>query len=108
MQSKYKPKTPNVYKEINYKKEIDYLSGAPIFRVPARQLPENVRGMCDTYRKEIFLRNDMDTHEYTTVLSHESWHARGEQNEFKTDALAGSSTGRFPRFFTHWSGRYTA
>ena len=108
MENRYQPKTPIVYKEINYEKERDYLSGKPITHVPGHQLPENVRGMYKTQEGEIILRDDLETREYSMVKSHESWHARGEQNEFKTDALAGSSTGRFSRFFTHWSGRKAA
>lgn len=71
----------------------DYQSGARLLKVSPNQLPSGALGMYDPSTHTIYIANDLSSYEDLFVRSHESAHALGARDEFKTDAHASSNTG---------------
>jgi len=65
----------------------DYMSGAKISYVSPNELPKDVLGMYDPQSHSIYIRNDLPEPTRNFVEKHESAHARGLRDEWKTDRL---------------------
>lgn len=93
-QSPLEDKLAQVYRVHEFKDlDKDYKSGAEIIEVPEDQMPEGVLGMYSPKDHKIYLKKDQPARERMTVHAHESIHARGIINEFRTDSLSQSESG---------------